>query len=139
LTEWKYQRYLKDYLSTAKSLDRNIGKILDWLDKKGLTENTVVIYASDQGFYMGEHGWFDKRFMYEESMKTPVIMRYPGVVKPGTTVNQMIMNIDFAPTILNIAGLTAPASMQGEWGAIPRSPGSSSGVPKTPSRPGDGG
>jgi arylsulfatase A-like enzyme len=113
LTEWKYQRYLKDYLSTAKSLDRNIGKILDWLDKNGLTDNTVVIYASDQGFYMGEHGWFDKRFMYEESLKTPVVMRYPGVVKPGTIVNQMIMNIDFAPSLLTIAGLTVPASIQG--------------------------
>ncbi len=113
LTEWKYQRYLKDYLSTAKSLDRNIGKILDWLDKNGLTENTVVIYASDQGFYMGEHGWFDKRFMYEESMKTPVVMRYPGVIKPGTRLNQMILNIDFAPTLLTIAGLKVPASIQG--------------------------
>jgi arylsulfatase A-like enzyme len=113
LTEWKYQRYLKDYLSTAKSLDRNIGKILDYLDKNGLTENTVVIYASDQGFYMGEHGWFDKRFIYEESMKTPVVMRYPGVVKPGTSVDQMIMNIDFAPTVLSIAGVAVPASIQG--------------------------
>jgi arylsulfatase A-like enzyme len=113
LVEWKYQRYLKDYLSTARSLDRNIGKILDYLDKKGLTANTVVIYASDQGFYMGEHGWFDKRFMYEESMKTPVVMRYPGVVKPGTSVREMIMNIDFAPTLLNIAGVAVPASIQG--------------------------
>ncbi len=113
LTEWKYQRYLKDYLSTARSLDRNIGKILDWLDKNGLAENTVVIYASDQGFYMGEHGWFDKRFMYEESLKFPVVLRYPGVVKPGTKVDQMIMNIDFAPSLLTIAGLTVPASMQG--------------------------
>jgi arylsulfatase A-like enzyme len=113
LTEWKYQRYIKDYLSTAKSLDRNIGKILDYLDKKGLAENTVVIYASDQGFYMGEHGWFDKRFMYEESMKTPVVMRYPGVVKPGTSVNEMIVNIDFAPTVLTLAGLPVPADMQG--------------------------
>ena len=113
LAEWKYQRYLKDYLSTAKSLDRNIGKILDYLDKNGLTDNTVVIYASDQGFYMGEHGWFDKRFMYEESMKTPVVMRYPGVIKPGTTLNQMILNIDFAPTLLTIAGVKVPASIQG--------------------------
>lgn len=114
LVEWKYQRYLKDYLSTARSLDRNIGKILDYLDKNGLTENTVVIYASDQGFYMGEHGWFDKRFMYEESMKTPVVMRYPGVVKPGTTVNEMIVNIDFAPTILSIAGVKVPEAVQGK-------------------------
>ncbi len=113
LTEWKYQRYMKDYLSVAKSLDRNIGKILDYLDKSGLAENTVVIYASDQGFYMGEHGWFDKRFIYEESMRTPLLIRYPGVIKPGTSVNQMVMNIDFAPTILSIAGLPVPASIQG--------------------------
>lgn len=113
LVEWKYQHYMRDYLSTARSLDRNIGKILDYLDKNGLTQNTVVIYASDQGFYLGEHGWFDKRFMYEESMKTPLVMRYPGVIKPGTSVNDMIVNIDFAPTILNIAGVTAPASIQG--------------------------
>ncbi len=113
LTEWKYQRFLKDYLSTARSLDRNIGKILDYLDKNGLSENTVVIYASDQGFYLGEHGWFDKRFMYEESMKTPVIMRYPGVIKAGTSLDEMILNIDFAPTLLEIAGLNVPVSMQG--------------------------
>jgi arylsulfatase A-like enzyme len=113
LTEWKYQRFIKDYLSTAKSLDRNIGKILDYLDKNRLSDNTIVIYASDQGFYLGEHGWFDKRFMYEESVKTPVVIRYPAVITPGLSVNQMIMNIDFAPTLLDIAGLTAPASMQG--------------------------
>jgi arylsulfatase A-like enzyme len=113
LIEWKYQRYIKDYLSVAKSLDRNIGKILDYLDKNGLSKNTIVIYASDQGFYMGEHGWFDKRFIYEQSMKTPFLMRYPGVIKPGTKVNGMVMNIDIAPTILSIAGLPVPASIQG--------------------------
>ncbi len=113
LVQWKYQRYLKDYLSTARSLDRNIGRILAYLDRNGLAENTVVIYASDQGFYMGEHGWFDKRFMYEESLKTPVVMRYPGVIRPGTKVDQLVVNIDFAPTILNIAGVKTPAGMQG--------------------------
>jgi len=113
LAKWKYQRYLKDYLSTAKSLDRNIGRILDYLDKHHLTENTIVIYASDQGFYMGEHGWFDKRFMYEESLRTPFVMRYPGKIKPGTQLNQMIVNIDFAPSILAMAGIQAPASLQG--------------------------
>ncbi|WP_221390261.1 sulfatase [Dyadobacter sp. NIV53] len=114
LTEWKYQRYLKDYLSTANSLDRNIGKLLDYLDKSGLAKNTVVIYASDQGFYMGEHGWFDKRFIYEESLKTPFVIRYPGVVKPGSQVDQLVMNIDWAPTVLNIAGAKIPADIQGK-------------------------
>ncbi|RAJ01663.1 arylsulfatase A-like enzyme [Chitinophaga skermanii] len=113
LTEWKYQRYLKDYLSTAKSLDRNVGKILDYLDQKGLAENTIVIYCSDQGFYMGEHGWFDKRFMYEESLKTPFVMRWPKKIKPGTVVNDLMLNVDWAPTMLDIAGVKAPADMQG--------------------------
>ncbi len=113
VVKWKYQRYLKDYLSTAKSLDRNIGRILAYLDANHLVENTIVIYASDQGFYMGEHGWFDKRFMYEESLRTPFVMRYPGIVKPGTKLDQMIVNIDFAPSILAMAGLQAPVEMQG--------------------------
>jgi len=114
LIEWKYQRYLKDYLSTANSLDRNVGKLLDYLDKSGLAKNTVVIYASDQGFYMGEHGWFDKRFIYEESLKTPFVIRYPGVVKPGSKVDELVTNIDWAPTILNIAGAKIPADIQGK-------------------------
>ena len=114
LIEWKYQRYLKDYLATANSLDRNIGKLLDYLDKNGLTQNTVVIYASDQGFYLGEHGWFDKRFIYEESLKTPFVIRYPGVIKPHTQVNQLVSNIDWAPTLLNLAGTAIPKDMQGE-------------------------
>lgn len=113
LTEWKYQRYLKDYLSTANSLDRNVGRLLNYLDESGLAENTVVIYASDQGFYLGEHGWFDKRFIYEESLKTPFVVRYPGVVKPGTVVNELMANIDWAPTILDIAGVPAQPQMQG--------------------------
>nr|WP_229206962.1 sulfatase [Dyadobacter crusticola] len=114
LTEWKYQRYLRDYYSVAKSLDRNIGKLLDYLDKSGLAKNTVVIYASDQGFYLGEHGWFDKRFIYEESLKTPFVIRYPGVIKPGTKNNDLVVNIDWAPTVLNIAGVKVPADMQGK-------------------------
>ena len=113
LVRWKYERYLKDYLSVARSLDRNIGKLLDYLDQTGLSKNTVVIYASDQGFYLGEHGWFDKRFMYEESLRTPFLMRYPGVIKPGTAINQFILNIDWAPTILNITGTKVPADIQG--------------------------
>lgn len=114
LTEWKFQRYMKDYYSTTLSLDRNIGKILTYLDKNNLTKNTIVVYTSDQGFYMGEHGWFDKRFMYEESMRTPLIIRYPGVIKPGTVSNQIVSNVDFAPTFLEAAGLSIPNSIQGK-------------------------
>ena len=114
LTEWKYQRYMRDYLSTAASLDRNIGRTLNYLDKNKLTNNTIVIYVSDQGFYMGEHGWFDKRFMYEESFRTPMMMRYPGVVKPGIVNNNMVMNLDIAPTVLNAAGVAIPKDMQGK-------------------------
>ncbi|HEY6901419.1 MAG TPA: sulfatase [Puia sp.] len=114
LVNWKYQRYLKDYLSVARSLDRNIGRLLDYLDKKGLAKNTVVIYTSDQGFYLGEHGWFDKRWIYEESLRTPFVMRYPGVVRPGSKVTEMTLNIDWAPTILDIAGVKTPGEMQGQ-------------------------
>lgn len=113
LIKWKFQRYLKDYLSTAKSLDRNIGRILDWLDKSGLSKNTIVIYASDQGFYLGEHGWFDKRFMYEESLRTPFVMRWPGTIKPGTMISSFTLGIDWAPTILDIAGVSVPTEIQG--------------------------
>ena len=113
LLHWKYERFLKDYLSVARSLDRNIGLLLNYLDQKGLAGNTVVIYASDQGFYLGEHGWFDKRWIYEESLRTPFVMRYPGVVRPGSTVSSMMLNIDWAPTILDMAGVKTPADMQG--------------------------
>ncbi|PQA60397.1 sulfatase family protein [Siphonobacter curvatus] len=114
LVEWKYQRYLKDYLATAKSLDRNIGRLLDYLDQKGLAKNTVVIYASDQGFYMGEHGWFDKRFIYEESLKTPFVIRYPGVIQAGKKVPQLVSNIDWAPTLLELTGTKVPQDIQGK-------------------------
>lgn len=110
---WKYQRYMHDYMGCILSLDRNIGRVLEYLDKTGLADNTIVIYASDQGFYLGEHGWYDKRFMYEESLHMPFLMRYPKVVKPRTVVNDMVVNIDFAPTILNIAGVKTPNDMQG--------------------------
>ncbi|MFT3846863.1 MAG: sulfatase [Lacibacter sp.] len=113
LTEWKFQRYLRDYYATAKSLDRNIGRILNYLDSTGLSRNTIVIYASDQGFYLGEHGWFDKRFIYDESLKTAFLMRYPGVTKPGSSVNQIVSNIDWAPTVLDIAGIKPPGEVQG--------------------------
>ena len=113
LTEWKFQRYMRDYLSTATSLDRNIGRTLDYLDQHGLSKNTIVIYLSDQGFYMGEHGWFDKRWIYEESFRTPMVMRYPGQVKAGTVSNRFVMNLDIAPTVLDAAGLPIPKDIQG--------------------------
>lgn len=114
LVEWKFQRYMKDYFATANSLDRNIGKLLDYLDQTGLAENTVVIYASDNGFYLGEHGWFDKRFIYEESLHVPLVVRYPKVVKAGSVVNGIVLNNDWGPTVLDIAGLQTPAAMQGK-------------------------
>lgn len=113
LVEWKYQRYMKDYLATAASLDRNIERTLNYLDKHGLAQNTIVIYMSDQGFYMGEHGWFDKRFMYEESFRTPMVMRYPGHIAPGSIDSNMVMNVDIGPTLLQAAGVPIPNDMQG--------------------------
>lgn len=114
LAEWKYQRYMSDYMNTAAALDRNINEVLTYLDKNNLAKNTIVIYMSDQGFYLGEHGWFDKRFMYEESFRTPFVMRYPGVIKPGTVNNDFVMNIDVAPTLLQAAGVKVPSAVQGE-------------------------
>ena len=114
LTEWKYQRYMRDYLSTATSLDRNIGRTLDYLDKHHLTKNTIVIYMSDQGFYLGEHGWFDKRWIYEESFRTAMVMRYPAKIKPGTKSNDFVLNLDIAPTVLDAAGVAIPKDMQGQ-------------------------
>lgn len=113
LLEWKYQRYMKDYLRCIASVDDNIGRLLDYLDAKGLTENTLVVYTSDQGFYLGEHGWYDKRFMYEPSLRMPLVMRMPGVIKPGSTAQQMALNLDFAPTFLDLAGIQIPSDMQG--------------------------
>jgi arylsulfatase A-like enzyme len=113
LIRWKYQRYIKDYLRTVQSVDDNVGRVLDYLDESGLAANTVVIYASDQGFYLGEHGWFDKRFMYEQSLRTPMIVRWPGAVAPGTHEGRIVSNLDFAETFLDIAGLQPPEDMQG--------------------------
>jgi arylsulfatase A-like enzyme len=113
LIRWKYERYLKDYLSVARSMDRNIGELLAYLDEKGLAKHTVVVYCSDQGFYLGEHGWFDKRWIYEESLRTPFVMRWPGVIKPGSSVSRLMLNIDWAPTLLDIAGVKAPSEVQG--------------------------
>ncbi len=114
LALWKYNRYMRDYLSTVQSVDDGVGQVLDYLDENGLAENTIVIYTSDQGFYLGEHGWFDKRFMYEESFRTPLLMRYPKEIKPGTIEDKMVQNLDFAPTFLDYAGVTIPEEMQGE-------------------------
>ena len=111
---WKYNRYIKDYLRTIKSVDDGVGELLDYLDESGLAENTIVVYTSDQGFYLGEHGWFDKRFMYEESFRTPLLMRYPKEIKAGTKIDKLVQNLDFAPTFLDYANIEAPAEMQGE-------------------------
>ena len=97
MKRWKYQRYLQDYLACVQSIDDNVGRLLDLLDKDGLSSNTVVIYTSDQGFFLGEHGLYDKRFMYEESIHMPFLIRWPAAIKPGTTQAAMAMNIDFAP------------------------------------------
>ena len=114
LAIWKYQRYMRDYLRCIKSVDDAVGEVLDYLKANGLDENTIVIYTSDQGFYLGEHGWFDKRFMYEESMRTPLLVRYPKEIKAGTVVSSLVQNLDYAPTILDYAGVPKPAEMQGE-------------------------
>ena len=111
---WKYQRYMQDYLGSISSVDDGVGRILDYLEESGLDENTIVVYTSDQGFYLGEHGWFDKRFIYDESFKTPLLIKWPGVTEPGSKNDQMVQNLDFAQTFLEIAGISAPSDMQGE-------------------------
>jgi len=113
LVKWKYQRYAKDYLRCVASVDDNVGRVLDYLDETGLAKNTVVMYTSDQGWYLGEHGWYDKRWMYEESFRTPFIVRWPGVIKPGSVNKDLAMNLDFAQTFLDIAGAVIPEDMQG--------------------------
>jgi arylsulfatase A-like enzyme len=114
LVRYYYQRYIKDYLRCIASVDDNIGRILDYLDESGLAENTLIIYSSDQGFYLGEHGWYDKRWMYEESLRMPFVARWPGRIQAGTRVEHMIQNIDYAPTFLDVAGLPIPEEVQGE-------------------------
>lgn len=113
LVEWKYQNYIRDYMAVIASVDESVGRLLTYLDEHHLTDNTIIVYTSDQGFYMGEHGWFDKRFMYEESFHTPLIISYPKHIQPKSECNQMIQNIDFAPTFLDLAGLKKPAYMPG--------------------------
>ena len=112
--KWRYQRYMQDYLGTVAGVDDGVGKVLDYLEETGLDENTIVVYTSDQGFYLGEHGWFDKRFIYNESFKTPLMVRWPGVIAPGSKNTQMVQNLDFAQTFLDAAGVEVPSDMQGE-------------------------
>lgn len=115
LAIWKGQRYLQDYMATIAAVDEGVGKILDYLEESGLDKNTLVVYTSDQGFWMGENGWFDKRFMYEESFKTPLLMQLPGTIRPGTKINAMVQNLDFAPTFLELTGFSnLSKDMQGE-------------------------
>ncbi len=113
LTRWKFQRYVKDYLRVSASMDDNIGRLLDYLDDEGLADNTIVVYSSDQGFFLGEKGWFDKRWMYEESLRAPLIVRWPGVTEPGSESDALVQNLDFAQTFLDISGTEAPETMQG--------------------------
>ena len=113
LVRWKYQRYMRDYTRCVKSLDDEVGRLLDYLEANGLMENTMIVYCSDQGFYMGEHRWFDKRFMYEESFRTPLIIYCPGMIKPGSVCDELVQNIDFAPTYLAAAGQEIPEEMSG--------------------------
>lgn len=114
IVRWKYQRYLKNYLATVKAVDESVGRMLKYLEDNDLVENTIVIYSSDQGFYLGEHGWYDKRWMFEESFKMPFLIRWPNVVKPGSRPKQLIQNIDYAPTFLEAAGVKKPAEVQGD-------------------------
>ncbi len=113
LVRWKYQRYVKDYLRCIDSVDENLGRVLKYLDDNGLADNTVVVYSSDQGWYLGDHGWYDKRWMYEESFRTPLLVRWPGVVEPGSENSDLTSNLDFAQTFLQMAGVQQPADMQG--------------------------
>ena len=113
LRKWAYQRYIKDYLRVVASIDDNVGRLLDYLDAEGLTENTIVVYTSDQGFFLGDHGWYDKRFMYEESLRMPYIMRFPKAIEAGTVCDDMVLNVDFAPTYLELAGVDVPEHYQG--------------------------
>ena len=113
LERWKFQRYMKRYLRTIASVDESVGRVLDYLDTEGLANNTLVIYTSDQGFFLGEHGWFDKRFMYEESFQMPFVVRLPSQIQPGSVCDTLLSNVDFAPTFLDLAGLPVPSYMQG--------------------------
>jgi arylsulfatase A-like enzyme len=114
LVRWKYNRYLHDYLGCVKAVDDSVGRVLKYLDDEGLAKNTIVVYSSDQGFYLGEHGWFDKRWIFEESLRTPLLVRWPSVTKAGSVNNDIVSNLDFAETFLEAAGVAVPAEMQGK-------------------------
>ena len=111
--QWNYQKFMDHFLGTLRSQDDNVGRLLDYLDKSGLAENTIVIYTGDHGFFLGDHGWFDKRFMYEQAIRVPWMIRYPGQVKAGSVSKDWVVNIDNAPTVLDLAGLPIPGDMQG--------------------------
>ena len=112
--QWRYQRYMQDYLGTIRAVDENVGRVLDYLEANQLMDNTLIVYTSDQGFYLGEHGWFDKRFVYDESFKTPLLVAWPGKIAPKSISTTMVQNLDYAQTFLEAAGISAPADMQGE-------------------------
>jgi len=112
--QWRYQRYMQDYLGTIRAVDENVGRVLDYLEANNLMDNTLIVYTSDQGFYLGEHGWYDKRFVYDESFKTPLLVAWPGKIAPKSTSTTMVQNLDYAQTFLEAAGIPAPADMQGE-------------------------
>ena len=114
LMHWRYQRYIQDYIGCIAAVDEGVGRVLDYLEDNNIDDNTIVVYTSDQGFYLGEHGWFDKRFAYNESFKTPLLIKWPNVIKSGITNTQMVQNLDFAQTFLEAAGITPPEDMQGE-------------------------
>ncbi|KAA2218658.1 sulfatase family protein [Maribacter flavus] len=114
IAKWRYQRYMQDYLGTIKSVDENVGRVLDYLEANNMMENTIVVYTSDQGFYLGEHGWFDKRFVYDESLKTPLLVSWKNHIKPGSVSDELVQNLDFAQTFLDVAGVEQPADMQGK-------------------------
>ena len=113
LIRWKFQRYAKNYLRCVKGVDESVDRLQKELTRLGLDQNTIVIYSSDQGFYIGDHGWYDKRWMYEESLKMPLIVKWPGVIKPGSRETELVQNLDYAQTFLEIAGTTQPKDMQG--------------------------
>lgn len=113
LKSWFYQRYIKDYLRCVASIDYNVGRLLDFLDEENLTEDTIIVYTSDQGFFLGDHGWYDKRFMYEESLRMPFVIRYPRKIKPGSRTKDFALNVDFPETFLDYAGIDIPEFMQG--------------------------
>lgn len=114
LVRWKYKRYMEDYLGCIAAVDENIGRVLDYLEQEGLSENTLIVYTSDQGFYLGDHGWFDKRFIYEESLRMPFLVRFPGVVPAASVNDSLVLNLDFAPTFLDLAGVPHPEAFQGQ-------------------------